>query len=184
MKQLFRKINTMRILSFFLENPYAETHLREIARRLRMSPSTVMRATRLLEKEDLVRRRSGKNATFFKPTMSTEFKALKIACTISKLEEKGITELFGRKSRGLSSVLLYGSAAKGEDSPESDYDFLAIAAESDVKALELSEKLGRECNLQVYSVSEWKEASRKNRPFYLEVISNSISLMGEKPVID
>ena len=184
MKHLFQKWNIMKVLTFFLENPRSETHLREIARRLKMSPSTVLRNINLLEKEGLIARREERNATFFKPVMSNEFKALKVVYTLSRLEEAGIVQLISKKSRGLSSILLYGSAAKGEDDSKSDYDFLVIAAECDASALELSERLGRESNLQVYSISEWKKVSRDNRAFYLEVISNSISLKGEKAVID
>ncbi len=184
MKQLFQKLNVMKVLTFFFESPYSWIHLREIARRLKMSPSTVLRGMRLLENEGLVSRRSEKNATFFKATMSAEFKALKVAYTISKIEAAGLVELISKKSRGLGSILLYGSAAKGEDDLKSDYDFLIIAAECDVKALEISEKLKRECALQTYSISEWKKVSKKNRAFYLDVISKSIDLKGEKPVID
>jgi predicted nucleotidyltransferase len=84
----------------------------------------------------------------------------------------------------LASILLYGSAAKGEDDAASGYDFLVIAAKCDVGASELSEKLGREVGLQVYDAAGWKNVSKQNRAFYLDTISNSIALYGEKPVID
>lgn len=184
MKQLFHKLNALKVLAFFFENPFAETHLREVARRLKMSPSTVLRSIKLLEKEGLVSRRSEKNATFFKAIMSSEFKALKTAFTVSKMEDARVIDLISEKSRGLSSIILYGSAAKGEDDSKSDYDFLVIAAECAAKPIELSEKLGRESSLQAYSISEWRKVSKKNRAFYLEVISNSVALKGEKPVID
>lgn len=184
MKQLFRKYAAMRLLAFFFENPRFEIHLRELARNVRMSPSTVLRNIKVLEKEGLVVRRRERNATFFKSAMSNEFKALKVAYTVSKMEERGVAELISNNSKGLSSILLYGSAARGEDDRESDYDFLVIAADCRLDAIRLSERLGRESNLQVYSISEWKRVSKENRAFYLEVISNSVALRGEKPVVD
>lgn len=184
MKQLFQESNSMRVLTFFFENPYTEIYLRELARKLKMSASTVLRCLQVLEKDRLISRRTEKNAAFFKSTMSNEFKALKIAYTVSKIEEAGVVEVISKKSAGLSCILLYGSAAKGEDDLKSDYDFLAIAADCRASALEIGEMLGRESVLQAYSISEWKKVSRKNRAFYLEVITNSIALKGEKPIID
>jgi predicted nucleotidyltransferase len=184
MKQLFRKLNSLKVLTLFFEDPYAEAYLREAARKLKMSPATVLRAIRVLEKEGLVSRRDEKNASFFKANMSSEFKALKLAFTLSKLDDTGIAGLIAKKSRGLSCILLYGSAARGEDGPKSDYDLLAIAAECDATAMEMGEKLGKESTLQAYSISQWKEVSKKNRAFYIEVISSGIMLYGDKPVVD
>lgn len=184
MKQLFQKWNGLKPLVFFFDNPYSEVYLREIARRLKMSPSTLWRSINVLEKDGLIQIRREKNGTFLKPTFSNEFKMLKVAYTLSKIEEKKIVEIISKKAGGLSSILLYGSAARGEDDEKSDYDFLVIAAKCNVSSLEISEKLGRESAIQIYSISEWRDVSKKNRAFYLEVISNSIALKGEKPVID
>lgn len=184
MRPLFRRMNALRVLALFLENPRSEVHLREAARKLRMSPSTVLRRLKLLEKEGLVSARAERRASFFKASMGSEFKALKVAYTLAKIESAGISELVASRSRGLSCLLLYGSAARGEDDAESDYDFLAVAAECDAKASDLSTRLGRETSLKHFSASEWKLVSRKNRAFYLEVISSCIPLIGEKPVID
>lgn len=185
MKQLFQKLNVLKVLAFFFDNPYSELHLREIARKLKMSPATVLRCARILESEGLVRRRDEPNGAFLKASMSSEFKALKVAHTLSKLENADIVGFIRQHAKGLGSILLYGSAAKGEDDGNSDYDFLVISAEYDEKMLGIGMgRLGRETNIQVFSISEWKNASQKNRAFYLEAITNSIALWGEKPVID
>ena len=81
-------------------------------------------------------------------------------------------------------MLLYGSAARGEDDVTSDYDLLVIAAACRTRGGELSEMLGREVNLKKYTIGEWKKISERDRPFYMEVISNSISLLGNKPVME
>ena len=184
MKQLFQKLNYLKVLTAFFENPYDESYLREIARKLRMSPATVQRALGTLEKEGLVSRRNTNNASYFKATMSGEFKALKLAFTLSIIEEAGIVRLIVEKSSGLNSILLYGSAARGEDDRKSDYDLLVISAGCRARAIEISEMLGKESSLQSYAISEWKEISKKNRAFYIEVITSSIALYGHRPVID
>ncbi|MCX6778134.1 MAG: MarR family transcriptional regulator [Candidatus Micrarchaeota archaeon] len=177
-------MNSLRVLTIFFGNPYRELYLREIARKLKMSPATVLRVLKVLENEGLLTRRDEKNASYFKASMTNEFKALKVAFTMSIIEGAGVAELISKKSRGLSCILLYGSAARGEDDSKSDYDLLVVAAECDAKALEISEILGRESTLQSYTISEWKEVSKKNRAFYIEVISSSITLYGNKPVMD
>ncbi|MEW6593102.1 MAG: nucleotidyltransferase domain-containing protein [Candidatus Hadarchaeota archaeon] len=181
MKQLSKK---ELVLAYFFENPTEEVYLRELARRLRMNAATVMRVTELLVKKKLLLKRTEKHATYFQANLTPEFKETKKANTVSKIFEAGAVDLIKEKSVGLSVMLLYGSAAKGEDDPNSDYDLLVIASKCDVKASEISERLGRETSLQVYNAAEWKRVSKQNRAFYLDVISSSIPLYGEKPVID
>jgi len=183
MKQLYKK-KELGVLAYFFENPKQEVYLRELARKLNMSAATVMRITNFLVEEGLLEKRVEKNATYFRPNLSPDFKELKKAYTVSKICGAGVVDLLKARSVGLASVLLYGSAAKGEDDMNSDYDFLVIASKCDARTSELSEKLGREVNLQVYDAIGWRGVSRRNRAFYLDVISNSIALHGEKPVID
>ena len=183
MKQLYKR-KELEVLAHFFENPREEVYLRELARRLGMNAATVMRATNFLAKGGLLLKRVEKNATYFKANLTPEFKEMKKAYTVSKISDAGVVDLIKEKSVGLTAVLLYGSAAKGEDDPESDYDFLVVASKCGMKARELSEKLGREVSLQVYDAAGWKRASKQNRAFYLDVISSSIPLYGEKPVID
>ena len=183
MKQLYKK-KELGVLAYFFENPKQEIYLRELARRLEMNAATVMRITNFLVREGLLQKRVERNATYFKAILSPDFKELKKAYTVSKICGAGAIDLIKSKSVGLASILLYGSAARGEDDLSSDYDFLIIASKCDVKASELSAKLDREASIQVHDAASWKRASKRNRAFYLDVISNSIALYGEKPVID
>ncbi|MEW6222270.1 MAG: nucleotidyltransferase domain-containing protein [Candidatus Hadarchaeota archaeon] len=182
MKQLTKK--ELDVLAHFFEDPMEEVYLRELARRIKMSAATAMRATQLLVKKNLLVKRVERNATYFKANITPEFREMKKAHTVSKIFDAGVVGLIRERSAGLASMLLYGSAAKGEDSPDSDYDFLVIASRCDVNSDELSGRLGRETNLKVFDAAGWKNVSKKNRAFYLDVISNSIPLYGEKPVID
>lgn len=184
MKQLFQKSNSLQTLVFFFENPYKEAYLREIARKTKISPSTLSRTLSMLSKDGLILKRKEKNATFFKASMNNLFKSLKITYTIAKIEDKKVVEYIKENSSGLSSILLYGSGAKGEDSKDSDYDFLVIAGSCNAKTEMLSSLLRRECSLKKFNLAQWKEVRKKNRAFYLEVITGSIALYGNVPVID
>lgn len=182
MKQLSK--NELRVLAYFFENLRDEVYMRELSRRTKLSPATVMRATDLLIKENLLLKRVERNATYFRANPTPKFKEMKKAHTVSKIFDAGVVDLIKERSTGLVSISLYGSAARGEDDRDSDYDFLVIASKCGVRASELSERLGREATLQVHDAAGWKRVSKENRAFYLEVISNSIQLYGEKPVID
>jgi len=184
MKRLFQKVNVLRLLAYFFDNPHSEAYLRQIARALRASPATVMRGLRALEMEGLVVKRKDKSAAFFKASGSGKFKALKTAYTVGKLDDARIVECIREKSQGLGAVLLYGSAARGEDDATSDYDLLVIAAACRTRGGELSEKLGREVSLKKCTIGEWKKISEQDRPFYLDVITSSIALFGNKPVME
>lgn len=182
MKQLSKK--ELKVLAYFFENMRREVYLRELARKTKVSPATVLRATNILVKGGLLLKRVEMNATYFKVNPTPEFKEMKKAYTVSKISDAGVVDLIKEQSAGLASISLYGSAARGEDDPDSDYDFLVIASKCDAKASEISKKLGMEATLQVHDASGWKRVSKQNRAFYLDVISSSISLYGEKPVVD
>jgi predicted nucleotidyltransferase len=184
MKQLFQKSNTLKILTYFFENPYKELHLREIARKTKISPSTLSRTLTMLSKDKLLQMRKEKHATFFKANISNLFKTLKSSYTLSILEDKKIVEYIQENSSGLSSILIYGSAARGEDDRDSDYDFVVIAGSCNAESEILSALLKRECSVKKFNLAQWKDASKKNRAFYLEVISSSIALHGNIPIID
>lgn len=184
MKQLFQKSNALKTLVYFFENPYTEAYLREIARKTRINPSTLSRMLSLLAKDKLIHKRIEKNATYFKANMTNLFKSLKLSYTLSIIEDRKIVEYIKESSSGLSSILLYGSSARGEDDGTSDYDFLVIAGSCNAKVEVLNSLLRRECSLKTFNLAKWKETSKKNRAFYLDVITNSIALYGNVPVID
>lgn len=183
MKHLCHKWNTWRVLSFFFERPFGRFYIREVARELKMSVSTVFRSLGALEKDELVTVKRERNASYYKAAQSPLFKSLKIAYTVSKISISKIIDLVRRKSSGVNCFLLFGSAARGEDDVNSDYDFVLVSSQSSLTSLDLSEKLGREVNLKKFTISEWKKQSEENKAFYLDVIKDSIALIGEKPVL-
>jgi predicted nucleotidyltransferase len=177
-------MNRMKVLSYFFMHPDREIYSRELARVLKMSPATVGRILQALHNDMFLEQREERIAIYYKASVTNEFKALKKAYTVSYIESSGALEYIKKNSVGLSAVLLYGSAARGEDTGDSDFDFLVISSKSSITPLGLGSILHREVNLQVYNIAQWKKISESNRAFYLDVISDSITLFGQKPVID
>ncbi len=184
MKHLFQHSNTLKVLEWFLKNPNDQISLRALSRTLKISASSISGILNLLHSDGLVSKNPHSNLIFFKSISCATFKALKIAHNLHVLEDCKILDLIEQNSSVLYGVYLYGSCAKGEDTASSDIDILVIASDCWVDFSQLSSRVGREVNLKIFSMPKWVEASKNNRAFYLEVISNCTSLKGEKPVID
>lgn len=61
-----------KILTIFLNDPFKEVHLREIARLSKSSLANVDNSMRLFVKNDMFKRRDVSRSTFFKPNLENE----------------------------------------------------------------------------------------------------------------
>lgn len=110
----------------------------------------------------------------------------KVLFSVEGLHAARLVESLLKKSKSISSILLYGSAAMGKDDESSDLDILIIAdVDPAVKKglLSLAKGIGREVNIQVYAPSEWRKKATVDKAFYDNVIVDSIILFGQKPVV-
>ena len=134
-----------KILSVFMKDPFSEIHLREIARLSNVSLTNVNNSLQLFEEEGMFIRRVVSNMTFFKPNLENEtlikmfeflelqrrekfFDKNKKIARLLKKYSKDIVELSNRK---IQAVILFGSAARGDWTKNSDIDILAVIAEKD-----------------------------------------------------
>jgi predicted nucleotidyltransferase len=84
----------------------------------------------------------------------------------------------------VTSILLFGSYAKGENDEESDVDILTISLSKSAPPItELSKLLKRDVNLINFTPAQWSQQAKTNRAFYLDVILDGIVLYGTKPVV-
>ncbi|MEM4335653.1 MAG: nucleotidyltransferase domain-containing protein [Candidatus Anstonellales archaeon] len=182
MKNIFQKWN--RILPYLLEHPYKEIHLRELARKTGTSCSTCYRAVKELVGYGLAERNKSYGRVFVKLVLSPAVKKLKIAYSTHIIEKSGMVEHISQNSFGLQSLVVYGSIARGEDDENSDCDILVIASKCNANSMTLSKMLKREVSLKCFTLEGWKKVAEKNRAFYLEVITNSIVLKGNLPIVE
>lgn len=186
MIQLYQKIKQLKVLELFIKNPYSKYYLREAARMLKISPMTVKRSLDLLAGERLLVKEKFKNQILFRANMdSPALRHLKAAYNLAWLEKKGIVKHLMGIVPGLSSLVLYGSFAKGENDEKSDIDLLAISfAKSKAGPINMKDILGRESSLIILTPAEWKEQAKNNRAFYMDVITEGIVLLGTRPVVE
>lgn len=185
MIQLYQKITQLTVLELFIKNPYERYYLREMSRILGISPMTVKRALDLFVQERLLVREEFKNQILYKANMSSAaFKHLKTAYNLAWLEEKNIVDFLKEELPGLSSLVLYGSYAKGENDEKSDVDLLVISISPKKRTFRLMELIEKETSLLIFTPSEWVEQAKENRAFYIDVIIEGIVLYGTRPVVE
>lgn len=185
MIQLYQKITQLKVLKLFIENPHSGYYLRESARILKMDPMTVKRALALLVKDELLTKVKDKNRILYKANIETPtFRHLKISYNLSWLQEKKLTDFLTNQMNTVTSIILFGSFAKGENDEESDVDILTISLTKHKPTSEITKLLERDVNLVNFTPAQWSNQAKKNRAFYLDIILDGIVLYGTKPLIE
>jgi len=185
MIQLYQKIRQLGVLKLFLDHPHNSYYLRESARLLHMDPMTVKRALDILVADDIIIKRKEKNQLLYKAHIENPaFRHLKIAYNLSWLQKKGIPEFLTHHMNTVTSILLFGSYAKGENDMESDVDILVISLSNHPPTAELAQVLKCDVNLISFTPSQWSQQARTNRAFYLDTILDGIVLSGTRPVVE
>ena len=185
MIQLYQKIRQLNVLKLFIEHPHDSYYLRESARLLRMDPMTVKRALDVLVADCILLRTEEKNQILYKAHIENPaFRYLKIAYNLSWLQKKGVVEFLNHHMNAITSILLFGSYAKGENDIESDVDILIISLSKNKPTAELAKLLKRDVNLILFTPGQWSQQSKTNRAFYLDIILDGIVLFGSKPVVE
>lgn len=174
----------LRVLKYFIDNPYGEVYLRELAKKTKLSPFAVKKYADLLLKQNLILEERKANLRYFKANIgSLYFRHLKISFNIDLLLKSGLVEYLQDNIANVSSIVLFGSMAKGEDDEKSDVDILIIGKEKHLDLRKYEEKIEREITTHTFLWSDWNKKSKEDKAFYLEIIANGICLYGEKPVV-
>ena len=185
MIQLYQKIKQLNVLKLFIEHPHNSYYLRESARLLKMDPMTVKRALDILVTDGILLRTKEKNQILYKAHIENPaFRYLKIAYNLSWLQKKGVVEFLNHHMSTITSILLFGSYAKGENDSDSDVDILVISLSKNKPTAELTRLFKRDINLISFTPAQWSQQVKTNKAFYLDVILDGIALYGTKPVVE
>jgi len=176
----FEKYQGVNVLNFFLENPDLDIHIKELSRRLKISPATSKKFCNLFNKENMLTSEKKGNSIFFRLNNFDNYvKLLKKTYAITKIKEnwkKASVE-------DLKSVVIYGSYASGEYSNNSDIDILLITRKKDINhsfILKFQKKIKKEVNVTKMTYIEWQKLKQKKDPFVKEVLENNFVIQGEK----
>lgn len=182
---MYQKITQFKVLSLFMDNPYEKYYLREAARLLKISPMTLKRSLDFLIKNKLILKDTVKNQIlYFANMQNLAFRHLKISYNLSWLGNKNLVEFLRKKIPEASSIILYGSFAKGENDKNSDIDILVISSVKKSISSDISELFGKDVNLSFFNPAQWSKQAKNNRAFYLDVLTEGIVLYGTMPVVE
>lgn len=183
MIELFHKYADMRVLACFLSHPRTSYYKKELARKLNMSPSAVVRAVESFEGEGiLLKEVRGKEHFFTLNAGSCVVPPLKKAYGLALVLSAKPVKAFLDADPELISLALYGSYARGDFDERSDIDFLVLTHTDKMKLLpalkSIEDFLGIEANITVFRLSEWKSLADSRDAFYKNVVSDHILLHG------
>lgn len=179
-----QELKFIRFVEFFLENPYKEVYIRELAKKLNLSPFAVKKYADILIEQGFVIDEKKANLRYLKANTSSLFyKHAKISHNIRKLVNSGLIEYIKEEIVNLSSIVLFGSVAKGEDDFESDVDIIVIGKQKHLGLGKFEEEVNKEITIHFFTWNEWNQMAKKKDPFYYEVITSGISLYKELPIV-
>lgn len=164
------------ILKLFFIDPVGEYSVREVARKLNISPSTASTHLKELEKRKLITSRRFKNLLLYKANLdNSNFRILKISYTLYSLVESGFINEVNR-SYLMPTIILYGSAAKGMDTLTSDIDLCIIThfKERKIKNISIYEEALKR-SLHIVVVESINELGHLKK----EIIEEGIIIQGD-----
>lgn len=181
---MFQKYALFNVLKIFFREPFRKFYLREAAKIAKVSTQTAKLQLDWLARNEFLKKETLGNLYLFKANYGSQsFRYFKIAFNIFELEKSGLIEYLRGKYE-INSLVVFGSFAKGEDTPESDIDILLITnSKEKPDMIEYIKRLKKDISLLQYSYKEWKEKAKKNKPFYEQTLIYGIVLSGSPPVI-
>jgi len=169
----------LRILRFLCIKSGESFSLRKIARNLNVSPTAISKSIKFLEKETLIVKEKKTEVNQFSVTLNKFNKnifELKKIENLHIIYESKLIEILQEKFIG-STIILFGSYSKGEDTIKSDIDIAIIGSEE--KKINLKEQeayLERKINLQFYENTNSIHKTLRENIYNGIVLSGNITI--------
>ncbi len=153
-----------RIIDFFLDEPEKEFHVRQIAKLVEKSPTTVSKYLKKLEKENFLISEKKLNHLFFKANSeNNKFKIIKLNYNLNGLFNSDVIDYLVKEFNYPEAIVLFGSFAKAENVPKSDIDLLIITSlKKEIELKKFEKKLGHKIQLFIYSKKEIEKMKNKD----------------------
>lgn len=163
---IFGATNSLKILSFLAENSGREFLGSGIQKATKLSRAGVYIALRELTKKKLVSKtRTGKFLVYSVVYDDPVIKQFKVLRNVLLLESA-----IARLKPLSKKIILYGSASRGEDLPNSDIDLFVLSKDAEATKEVLSSiRIKRKIQAVIKSPSELADLREKEKVFYGEV---------------
>lgn len=165
-KDIFSATNALKVLSFLAIHHRSEFLSNELQKVISLSKEGLYIALRSLLKRGLVLKvKRGKFALYKASPQEPIIKQFKLLQNISALT-KTISKLkpFAKK------IILYGSASRGEDYPESDIDLFVLTQRPDIiKEILSTIKMKRKLQTVIQTPTDFANLKEHEPVFYTEI---------------
>lgn len=184
--------NKVKLLRYMVMHPSGVATGRRLAKELGMNHATCMNALNSLHEAGIVDRKRVGSATVYEVARDTVvYKDL--LKPLFKKEAGLLREATKILTRGLDEkvlgAFLFGSVAKGEETPGSDTDILLVVKD-DVDKEEANEKLNENAleaskvfhtgfDVILYTKGEFERRKKRGHPFVKEALSHAVPLKME-----
>ena len=162
-----------KLLEHFMSKPQQEFHIRELARLVKRSPTTISKYLIKYEKEGiLISQRKFNHLLFRANVKSRAFKDMKLYYNIKKIRSSGLINYLIEEFNHPEAIVLFGSFVKAEDIPRSDVDILIITPlKKEVNLKKFEKYLNHKIQLFLHSKQEINKMKVKNK----ELLNNWVN---------
>ena len=168
---MLKETNEQKLMKVFFDFPTEKFHLRELARKTKLNPNTVIRTVKRLSKDGLIVSRKKIHLVEVFVNRNNEFKILKKIENIKRLYNSEIVDNLVEKFHP-SLISVIGSYSTGDDIELSDIDLVIVSKEKkDFRVKNYEKKLKRKIHLIVSDYNSFSDE------FYTNLI-NGIILYG------
>ncbi len=156
--------NKEKVLKEIFENPTYSFHIRELARKIKLNPNTIINVAKELKKEYLVIKKKNKNLVEIEGNVEDKmFIRSKRLFNLHQLYDSGLVDFLIRFYNAPESIVVLGSYSKGEDIEKSDIDIVVITSKKEAPKTEIYErKLKRKLHLIANPYSSLSKEFYKN----------------------
>jgi predicted nucleotidyltransferase len=165
-------------------------YLSDLARHLRLRPSSLQRELRSLVDGGVLRKRTEGNRVYYQANPKCSYFSelrgiiIKTAGLVDVLRE-----MLKEFQKDIDWAFVYGSIAKAEDRSDSDVDLMIIGnlglSDLAVKLAKAENKIGREINPTIYSRKEVVKKVKEEHHFIKTVLSeDKILLIGKQDELE
>jgi len=176
--KLFSTNERIDVVRFILNNPTQTFRVRNLSKKLKLSPAHLSRVLKQLIKLKIV-----KNGVV--DLQNPFVKIIKILFNLEKLDEIRLVENAKRLIPNIRSIGIYGSWTTGTNYEDSDLDIWMKTDEAtdERKVAKLNSILIKEIGKEITILTLWpekiKELKEKDDIFYYSLVFGSIILYGE-----
>ena len=179
---MFEKYMEWKLLRIFLQYPDRGFYTKEITRQTGIGSGTVNNFLRNIQKDNILIKEIVGNVHLYKLNNELELiKHLKIVHILLEFEQYDFSGQFLKVDKTISSIILYGSHADGENDSKSDIDLLFLVNKKrsyTILLQTLEKKLNKQISLQQMTIPEWQKLKDKDKIFYESIVDKHIVLYG------